>query len=97
LKAVVFLPEAREEMLEAATYYDTRSPGLGMAFLSEMERAESSIKASPTAWPIIEGKFRRRLLRRFPFSIIYIIEPKEIIFVAIAHLRRNPQYWKARI
>jgi len=93
----VFLPEAKEEMLEAAKYYDDRSPGLGMTCLSEMERVESSIKESPTAWPIVEGKFRRRLLRRFPFGAIYFIESKEIVIVAVAHLRRNPRYWKERL
>jgi len=40
---------------------------------------------------------RRRLIRRFPFGILYRIEPEEIVIVAVAHLLRKPGYWRKRI
>ena len=70
---------------------------LGKIFLDEIERAERLIKESPATWPILEGNLRRYLLRRFPFGIIYFQETKEIVVVAVAHLHRNPDYWKERI
>ena len=48
-------------------------------------------------WPVIEAELRRRLVRRFPFGILYRIEPEEIVIVAVAHLRRKPGYWRERI
>ncbi len=97
MKPVVFLPEAEQEMLEAAKYYESQATDLGIDFLSEVERAVNSIAELPMTWPVIEGELRRRLVRRFPFGILYRIEPEEIVIVAVAHLRRKPGYWRERI
>ena len=97
MKPVVFLPEAEQEMIEAAKYYQLQASGLGVDYLSEVERAVQSIAESPRTWPVIEGGLRRRLIRRFPFGILYRIAPTEIVIIAIAHLKRRPGYWKKRI
>lgn len=97
MKPVVFLREAEQEMLEAARYYESQTPGLGADYLSEIERAVAAIAESPMTWPIIEGELRRRLVRRFPFGILYRIELKKIVIIAVAHLRRRPGYWRGRI
>ncbi len=96
MKPVVFLPEAEQEMLEAAIYYQSQASGLGVDYLSEVEQAVQAIAESPMTWPIIEGELRRRLIRRFPFGILYRIEPERIVIVAVAHLRRRPGYWRGR-
>ena len=97
MKRVIFFSEAEQEMLEAALYYQSQSAGLGTDFLSEVEQAVQSIATSPYTWPILRGKLSRRLLRRFPFGALYAIEPKEIVIIAVAHLRRKPGYWKDRV
>lgn len=33
MKPVAFLPEAEQEMLEAARYYESKAPGLGADYL----------------------------------------------------------------
>jgi len=37
------------------------------------------------------------LVRRFPFTIIYAIDTNEVVVVAVAHQRRRPFYWRARV
>ena len=97
MKPVVFLPEAEQEMLEAAIYYQSQTAGLGADYLLEVERAVKAIAKSPMIWSVIEGELRRRLIRRFPFGILYRNDPEEIVIVAVAHLRRKPGYWRKRI
>lgn len=97
MNPVVFLPQAEQEMLEAARYYESQAVGLGADYLLEVERAVAAIAESPKTWPIIEGELRRRLVRRFPFGILYYIDPNEIVVVAVSHLRRKPSYWRGRI
>jgi len=97
MKPIIFLPEAEEEMNEAARYYKSRASGLGIDYLSEVERAVELIAESPKTWPKIEGELRRRLVRRFPFGILYYIETEKIVIVAVAHLQRRPGYWNKRI
>jgi hypothetical protein len=97
MKPVVFLPEAEQEMLETAIYYQSHASGLGVDYLSEVEHAAQVIAKSPIIWPIVEGKLRKCLVRRYPFGILYCVNPKEIIIVAVAHLRRRPSYRKRRM
>jgi len=44
----------------------------------------------------LRGGFRRRLLRRFPYGILYKEEESQIVIVAVMHLRRRPGYWRNR-
>lgn len=57
MKPIIFLPEAEQEMLEAAQYYQEQASGLGLDFLVEIERAIQSIAQSPHTWPVLEGEF----------------------------------------
>jgi hypothetical protein len=41
--------------------------------------------------------FRRYLLHKFPYSLIYTIEHDHIHIFAVAHNKRKPGYWRKRI
>lgn len=84
-------------MFEAAFFYETANVGLGDDFLDDVENAINSIRQWPEVGTEIADGFRRTLVRRFPFGIVYIVEPDCILVVAVAHLRRSPDYWKGRI
>lgn len=94
---VAFLPQAEEELLAAVRYYEIQSPELGVSFLQEVQRATNALSRNPHAAPMVKGEIRRRLLRRFPFGLLYAIEPATIVILAIMHLRRLPGYWEDRL
>ena len=87
---------AEQELNEAAQYYDREEPGLGSAFLGEVERCLQSIAEHPEAGAILQGAIRRRLLRRFPYALLYKIKPVGIRILAVMNLRRRPTYWIGR-
>ena len=87
---------AEYELNEAAQYYDLEDPGLGAAFLEEVDRCLQSIQAAPEAGAILRGTVRRRLLRRFPYALLYKIKPSGIRILAVMNLRRRPTYWVGR-
>ena len=91
-----YLDEALAEAEAAARWYAERSPTAALAFSEELDAAESAIVRLPEAWPPFELGTRRYLLRRFPFSVIYRVEPHRVLIVAVAHFRRRPGYWQAR-
>jgi hypothetical protein len=35
--------------------------------------------------------------RRFPFRVVYELQPDRIWIVAVAHLSRRPGYWTRRL
>lgn len=87
---------AEHELNEAAQYYDFEEPGLGSSFLEEVERSLQSIEAHPEAGQILRGSVRRRLLRRFPYALLYKIKPNGIRILAVMNLKRRPMYWVGR-
>jgi len=97
MKEYQFLPEAEEEMNEAAQFYEGRRERLGEDFLSEVQHTVESILSFPKSGPVVSENLRRRILRRFPFGLLYAIEDERIVIVAVAHLKRRPGYWKDRV
>lgn len=93
---IEFHPEAYTEAEEARSWYEAQSPGLGSAFVNEVQTAVNAIQDSPEIWPPYEYGSRRFLLRRFPFSLIYRHDKMKAQIIALAHLRRKPGYWKNR-
>ena len=87
---------AEQELNEAAQYYDVEEPGLGLSFLREVSRCLQSIQAHPEAGPILRGSVRRRLLRRFPYALLYKIKPSGVRILAVMNLKRRPAYWIGR-
>jgi plasmid stabilization system protein ParE len=87
---------ARRELNEAAQYYDSESPGLGSAFLDEVERCTQAIMNFHEAGPLIMGTIRRRLVLRFPYVVLYSIKPDHIRVLAVMNLKRRPMYWVGR-
>ena len=89
-------PAAEHELNEAAQYYDLEDPGLGSSFLAEVDRCPQSIEAHLEAGAILRGSVRRRLLRRFPYALLYKIKPSGIRILAVMNLKRRPTYWVGR-
>jgi hypothetical protein len=52
--------------------------------------------AHPEAGSPIGAGFRRQLLRRFPFSVCYLVEGTMVVIMAVAHHSRKPDYWTQR-
>jgi len=92
-----YLEEALDEAEAAVRWYAERSVTAAAAFSSELDAAESAIARLPEAWPPFDHGTRRYLLQRFPFSVVYRVEHRRILIVAVAHARRRPGYWQARI
>jgi len=93
---IEFHYDADKEVKAAAAYYEERLIGLGSDFLDEIEQGLRRIQQFPLLWPVYEGEYRRYLLKRFPYGLIYRIETEKIFIIAIAHLHRKPGYWKDR-
>ena len=93
---ISFHQAAEEEMNAAAAYYAAQHDGLSEAFLAEVSIGLQQIQRWPLAWSVLADDFRRYLLHRFPYGLIYRIADDHIFILAVAHLRRKPGYWIRR-
>ena len=87
---------AERELNEAAQYYDSECLGLGAAFLNEVERCVRDVLDHPEAGSVLVGAVRRRLIRRFPYAVLYSMKPTGIRILAVMNLRRRPMYCVGR-
>ena len=87
--ALEYLDAALEEAEAAARWYGERSDTAAQGFADEIDAALSAIERLPNAWPAYEHGTRRFLLRRYPFSVVYRVEPDRILIIAVAHGHRR--------
>jgi plasmid stabilization system protein ParE len=97
MKRVTFHEEAEAEIVEAARYYETKAPGLGLSFLLDAGDAVDQIGARPEAFQVVTGNVRRKVLRHFPYNVLFAIEPDRIRVLAVGHQKRRPGYWRHRL
>ena len=84
-------------MTEASQSYENASAGLGNYFLDDVKRAIDSLREHPYLGHGVGRNLRSMLLHRFPFSLIYSVEPDEILVVAVAHHGMRHGYWRDRM
>lgn len=92
-----FHPAAAEEFSAAVDWYEMRQPGLGVDFAVEVRAAVGRAMALPNAWVELEPGIRRVLTQRFPFGVLYSPANSSVLVLAVMHLSRQPDYWKARL
>lgn len=95
---VVFHPEAQKEAQKATEHYTDINKQLGKEFRIELKRAVSRIVKTPSAWHAIKNDYRRCILNRFPFGLIYRVDEvnNECQIFAVMHFKRKPGYWQSR-
>jgi plasmid stabilization system protein ParE len=97
MKALHVSSPAEKDLSDAAAYYDQQVAGLGADFLDAVDAVLAEIEAFPERWPFRAFPVRRRLLHRFPYAVLYRSDEKEVLVLAVAHLRRRSWYWMKRL
>ena len=102
MKPISLSPEAVRKLTEAASWYETRQPGLAIRFLQEVGQAQQAIQSRPLSFPrlanmAVDLEVRRALLPRFPYALVFLQLQTEIRVLAVAHAKRNPDYWLNRL
>lgn len=89
---------AAAELREATRYYVEQGGSLASDFLDEVDRGIAFIVENPEGAPVISAEgVRRKGLARFPYSLLYLVEPERIRIVTVMHHKRRPGYWTDRL
>ena len=79
-----FLPDASEEMIAAAEWYEAQRTDTGARFLSDVARYLELSGAQPGAHAVLS------------YRIVYRSTPDTVV-VAVAHSSRRPGYWMKQL
>ncbi len=95
---VIILPLAKEDIKEAALWYNKQQAGLGKRFTAVVREKVHFIRQNPNAVNIRYNTVRTAVLDVFPFMVHYTVDEdkKTIIISAVLHTSRNPDMWKKR-
>lgn len=85
---LVVEPLAQRDIFEADTYY--AQFGKADAFLASIDQAFERIVDRPLMFPVVYEDVRRALLRRFAFSVFFVVEEHRVVVLAVHHQRRDP-------
>ncbi|MCP4896405.1 MAG: type II toxin-antitoxin system RelE/ParE family toxin [bacterium] len=97
MTGVRYLTPAVGELERAVERYEEYSPSIAQSFMSEILGALGQLKLFPESAPVLSGKVRRKVLKKYPYSILYGIKSSTLVVVAVMHHRQEPGYWKPRI
>lgn len=89
---------AREELLAAAAWYEDKRAGLGVELMAHVDAALLQIAEKPESYPLWrrDRSYRRKVLTKFPYVVVFAYQSDVIEVMAIAHTRRQPGYWRNR-
>jgi plasmid stabilization system protein ParE len=97
MKRIRIHSQTQHEINEAFEWYFKRSPKTAEAFLTEIGTALAQIAAHPQLYPIYTKNTRKRVMEKFPYSVIFQEKVEVILIAAVAHAKRRPGYWRVRI
>jgi len=85
-----YTDRATNDIEISIVWYERQRKGLGLDFLDVIEGCIKSIVDNPKLYAILYSNFRRCIIRRFPFSIFYTLEPDKIVIHSIFDNRQDP-------
>ena len=88
--------EALSDIEEAVAYLRRISHRLPVRFGIELQSIYALLVEHPEMYPVVYKNFRRALLRRFPYSVFYVLDGTTILIVGVVHQARDEETWKRR-
>ena len=91
---IIVRPRAESDILSQVEYYEAKHVGLGGNFSICIDDAMSSISQYPFLSTIVYKDIRRKLVRRFPYAIFYVLRDDNIIVLRVLGQVRDPAILK---
>ena len=90
---IIYSRRAERELHHIVTFYEENVPGLGGEFIEALDHCIHQGLDFPESGAPMAGGYRRLLMGRFPYCIIYRSMNDELRVIAVAHQQRKPDYW----
>lgn len=94
----IILQLAKQDIKEAANWYNNRQTGLGKKFTTHLRETIAYLCGNPKIIAIRYDNIRAVLLDTFPYLIHFYVDDnkKTIVILAVLHTARDPKTTKNR-
>lgn len=93
---VVLRDEAQVEFDDAFDHYEGQQAGLGVDFVTRVQRVFDRIAANPLLHQVVLGDVRKAVVTRFPYCVFYRPHADRVEVLAVFHTSRDPAGWQDR-
>jgi len=80
---------ARHDIQEARNWYEANDSNAADRFFKEVVRGFRKISANPLSFPKILPRVHQMELRKFPYSLIYLVEDDFVSVLKVVHHRQD--------
>jgi len=87
---VVYHKFVQKDLDDAWCYYEDTTEGLGDRFFDEFLTVIDTIQRYPRHWPPTDKGRRAAQFCRFPYKLLYRIEPERVKVLVVRHQKRSP-------
>ena len=96
-KPIVIPAPTAQDLDDGHSWYERQESGLGMQFLSDVNVTLKSIQRTPAGYQGVHQNYRKAVLKRFPYVILYREEVDQIFIAAVFHTSRSPESLQNRL
>ena len=97
MRSLSFLPVAHGDVTDAYRWYEEERSGLGDEFLAALDDRLDAIRDAPDGYELLKEGYRRALLGRFPYSIVFEASAARVVVYAVPHNKRDEWFWRRRL
>ena len=87
-----FHPQVRRDVSAAIRHYDSISDSLGDDFWAKFEKICLQVETYPERFHFDPSGWRRAHLEKFPYHLLFYVEPHGVRLMTLRHDHRNPSY-----
>lgn len=87
---------AQIEYDEATNWYESRRTGLGMRFVTALQRTMQTIAEQPDRYPEVWPGVREAIVSGWPYCVYYQVHVDHVMVLAVFHSARDPSVWQGR-
>jgi plasmid stabilization system protein ParE len=96
IRTLIVRHEAETDLAEGRDWYESQREGLGLEFLTAVEKAFARIRDTPELHAVEFRGVRRTGTERFPYVVYYRLLVESVEVLAVLHGSRSPRHWRSR-
>jgi toxin ParE1/3/4 len=102
-RELVIDDEVSAELEAATTWYEREREGLGLDLAREVRAVYQHLAGARRGIGVVvpalpkRSPVRRLFLTSFPYAIVFVVTDDVVHILAVAHLKRVPDYWRPRL
>ena len=87
---LVFHPGVEDDIAAIYDYYERFDPALLSRFEARLEEQVERVEMFPESGAVLFESYRRVLLKRFPYMVVYVVRHDHIDVLAVIGVQRDP-------